>query len=157
MKQLFNYIWTLLKEAGGISFTLFKVMIPVVILVKVLQELGVVHYIGSVLKPIMTLVGLPGAMGMAWATALVTNLYGGIVAYLALSADHPLTVAQVTILTSMMLIAHAIPVECRITQKAGVRFLCMGAIRIGAALLYGTILNLIFTGFNLFQTPIIFF
>jgi hypothetical protein len=40
-----------------------------------------------------------------------------------------------------MLIAHSLPIELQIAGKAGPRWLSMGIIRIGGALLYGMILN----------------
>ena len=65
MKTTFHSLLNLIKEAASVSFTLFKVTVPVIILVKIIQELGWVHYIGMILKPVMGLVGLPGEMGMA--------------------------------------------------------------------------------------------
>ena len=42
----------------------------------------------------------------------------------------------------MMLVAHGLPVELRIAQKAGTRFRAMALIRIGGALLLGWLLHL---------------
>ena len=52
-----------------------------------------------------------------------------------------LTVGQVTILSSLMLIAHSLPIELQIADKAGPRWWSMGILRVGGALLYGMILN----------------
>jgi len=136
-----DFFLDLLKETRRISFHLFKIMVPVVIGVKILQELGAVELLGSLLSPLMTVVGLPGSMGLVWATTLLTNLYGGIAVFVSLMGDTPLTVAQTTVLGSMMLVAHGLPVELRIAQAAGIRLLVMGALRVGGALLYGWMLH----------------
>jgi hypothetical protein len=141
----------ILAETVRVSWILFKIMIPVVIAVKVLQELGAIQYIGWALSPLMTFVGLPGSMGIVWATAMLTNLYGGIGAFSSLASEAHLTVAQVTILTSMMLTAHALPVELRVAQKAGTRAVVMGLLRFGGALLLGGLLNLIYSQTHLLQ------
>jgi hypothetical protein len=117
-------------------------MIPVIVVVKILQELGAIEPLGRLLAPVMETVGLPGAFGLVWATTLVTNLYGGLVAYMAVAAHVPTpTAAQMTVLGAMMLIAHAFPIELQVTRRCGVRFWPMLAIRFGGAFLYGWMLN----------------
>ncbi len=141
----------ILHETVYVSGILFKIMIPVVIVVKIMAELGLVRYIGAALRPVMGLVGLPGDMGIVWATTLLTNLYGGIIAFVSLVPQTPLTVAQVTILASLMLVAHALPIELRVAQIAGARPVAMGLFRLGAALAFGGLLNLLYGRTGLLQ------
>ena len=89
--------------------------------------------------------GLPGDTGIVWATAMLTNLYGGIIAFVTLAPEMSLTAAQVTTLTSMMLVAHALPVELRIAQKAGAGALAMGLFRFGGAIVFGGLLHLVYS------------
>lgn len=130
----------LLREAFQISGYIYKIMIPVLILVKILQEIGGVVFIGNLLSPLMQVVGLPGSMGLVWATALLGNLYGGMIVFTSLAAGESMTVAQMTVLCTMMLVAHNIPMEARITQKAGVRLRFMLVLRIGGAFFLGWLL-----------------
>ncbi len=146
-----DFFVDLLKETRRISFYLFKIMIPVVIAVKVLQEMGAVEFLGTLLSPVMAAVGLPGAMGLVWATTLLTNLYGGVAVFVNLIAFTPLTVAQTTVLASMMLVAHGLPVELRIAQAAGIRLLTMGTLRMGGALLYGWMLHRVYESMDWLQ------
>jgi len=90
----------------------------------------------------MRLVGLPGEMGLVWATALLTNLYAAMVVFVNLlgDLDQPITVAQTTVLTTMLLVAHGMPVELRICQKAGPRIRVMMLVRIAGALVLGWLL-----------------
>lgn len=120
-------------------------MIPIIIAVKVIEELGGIKYIAMALEPLMDIVGLPASMGLVWATTMITNIYGGMIIFISSAANETLTVAQVTILGSMMLLAHALPIEVRIAQKAGVRILFTLVLRIGGALLLGFLLHKIYS------------
>ncbi len=115
-------------------------MIPIIIIVKIIEELGGIKYIAMALEPVMELVGLPASMGLVWATTMITNIYGGMIIFISSAANETLSVAQVTILGSMMLLAHALPIEVRIAQKAGVRVIFTLILRIGGALLLGFLL-----------------
>lgn len=131
----------ILKDAAATSLTLFKITVPISILTRLLTEAGLTGQLGEWLGPVMKLVGLPGSMGLVWATAIVTNLYGGMVVFASLAPDANLTTAQVTVLTTMILIAHALPVELRIAQKAGTRFRAMACLRLGGAFTLGFLLD----------------
>ena len=148
-----GYLLGITTRSWHISLTLFRLMNPIIIIMKILEELGLVVLLSQWLAPVMELVGLPGAMGLVWATALVTNLYGGIVVYASLAPDVPMTVAQVTIISTMMLIAHALPVEARIAQKAGVSFSLTVALRLGMAVIFGMLANLIYLAGDWLQQP----
>jgi hypothetical protein len=140
-----------LADTLNVTWILFKVMIPVVIVVKILEELGAVRTMAGLLAPVMGAVGLPGAMGIVWATAMLTNLYAAAMAFVSLAPTTPLTAAQVTILTCMMLVAHNLPVELRVAQKAGTRLAAMAVIRIGGALVLACLLNLFYRWTGLLQ------
>ena len=120
-------------------------MIPIIIIVKIIEELGGIEYIAMALEPFMQLVGLPASMGLVWASTMLTNIYGGMIIFISMANQESLTVAQVTVLGSMMLIAHALPIELRIIQKAGVRFLYVFLLRVIGALLIGFILHHIYS------------
>ena len=134
-------LFDLLRDALRTSLELFKIIVPISIATRFLQQWGVVDQLGVLLSPVMELVGLPGQIGLVWATTLVTNLYAGMVVFASLAPGLGLTVAQVTVLTTMMLVAHGLPVELRIAQKAGTRFRAMVVIRVGGALLLGWLLK----------------
>ena len=146
-----NHFLLIFKRSHRISLSLFKVMIPVMLVMKLLTELGLVELLAEGLNPVMQMVGLPGEMGLVWATAMVTNLYGGLVVYAGLAAEVPMTVAQVTVVSSMMLIAHALPVEGRIAQKAGVNIAMAIGFRVGMAIVYALVMNWIYLYFGWLQ------
>jgi hypothetical protein len=141
------------KEALSSTGTLLKIMVPISIIVKILSEFGVIDTIGEVLSPVMRLVGLPGEFGLVWATALLTNIYGGLLVFFTLSTSHSYTVAQVTVLATIILLAHTFPIELRIAQKAGVRLWFMFTLRFGGAFLLGWIVWRIFSLGKWHQQP----
>jgi len=149
------WLSTLIKEILSITYDLFKIMIPIIIIVKIIEELGGIKYFSIVLEPLMQLVGLPSSMGLVWATTMITNIYGGMIIFISQAAQESLSVAQVTILGGMMLLAHSLPVEVRIAQKAGTRVIFTLLLRVGGALLLGLLLHLIYSsGDYLSQTNV---
>ncbi len=140
-----TWLSSLIKEIFSISFNLFKLMIPIIITVKIIEELGGIKYIAMALSPLMDFVGLPASMGLVWATTMITNIYAGMIIFITSASNESLSVAQVTILGSMMLLAHALPIEVRIAQKAGVRVIFTLVLRIGGALLLGFLLHKVYS------------
>jgi hypothetical protein len=153
LTKIFNEIKVILKRSFSIYFELLKLIVPITILVKVLSELGLVSVIGAWLRPVMNLVGLPGEMGLVWATGLVTNPYGAIITYSEISKTAPVTLAQVTILSSMILIAHNMIVEVSIGKKIGVSIIFQIVLRLFSAFIFGLILNQIYQFIPSFQVP----
>ncbi len=145
MQPMGKWLVGLAKEILGLTYDLFKLMIPVIMLVKAIEELGGIDYISAALGPVMDLVGLPATMGLVWATTMIVNIYGGMIIFVSMPLTEPLSVAQVTVLGTMMLVAHTLPIEGRIAQKAGVSFLYLLALRIGGALVLGFILHQIYS------------
>ncbi len=148
-KQLFSFIVNLFKDTISTCLVLFRILIPILIITRLLQLSGAIEYLGIALSPVMELAGLPGSMGLVWATGMITNLYGAMAVFASISPGEGLTVAQVTVLTTMLLVAHALPVELKIAQKAGTRLRFMLALRLSGALVLGFLLNQIYsrTGF----------
>lgn len=143
----------IIREAAVISLKLFRIMVPVIIVVKALQEMGMIDVLGQILSPFMGIVGLPGSMGLVLATSIMSSVYGGMAAFVSLQDIATLTAAQATVITSMVLIAHALPIELRIAQKAGVRVPVMAGIRIMGAFVYGFLFHSVTTWGGWLQEP----
>lgn len=152
-KNLAGLLLDCLRQAVKTSYALFRIIVPIAIGVRLLELAGIIKVLGRLLEPVMALVGLPGSMGLVWATTLVTNIYGGMVVFAGVAPGAGLSVAQVTVLATMMLIAHAIPVEASIARQAGTSFRAMAALRVGGALLAGALLNLLYRASDTLQRP----
>lgn len=153
--ELTAFTRDLWRDTVATSFALLKVTIPAIIFTKLLEELGLIIYIGKALDPLMSLMGLPGELGLVWATAMLTTPYGGIGVYAALGPSMTLSAADMTVLCSVMLIAHSLPVELSITKKAGGGVIPLGLLRVGGALVYGALLNQVCTRLDIWQEPAI--
>ncbi|MFO8077671.1 MAG: hypothetical protein R6U21_03400 [Thermoplasmatota archaeon] len=140
-------------QAIHTTATLLKIMIPVTIIVKILHELGFIDIIGSMLSPAMQFLGLPGETGLVWATAMITNIYGGLLVYISIAGEQVFSIAEVTVLATMILIAHSLPVEVSIARKAGVSAWFTLLLRIGSAILIGWMLHLFLSSFRLLTQP----
>ncbi len=138
-------------DTAKISKRVFKIIIPITILMKILVELDFIKYLAAPLEPIMALVGLPAEYGLAFAISLFVNLYSGIVVVMSIISEIGMpTVAEASIFSLMVLFAHNLLLEGKITQECGVSFLSQTVIRLVIAILSGIGLNLfyIYTGFH---------
>ncbi len=123
------------------------------IVLEILKLLGFITILGKILTPIMLPLGLPGEMGLVWATTLTLNLYNGLAVFFALSSEiEKLTLGQVTVLMSIMLVAHSLPVEQKILQNIGLKIIPSTLFRLLLAYLYGFLLSSLYRYFDFFNT-----
>jgi spore maturation protein SpmB len=111
-----------------------------------LQATGLIVYVGEGLAPLMKLMGLPGEMGLVWASAMIGNIYAGMVAYFSIASQ--LTVAQITTLSTVILVAHSLPIELGVTKKAGAKIITLFLVRFGFGFIAGIILFQIYKLFG---------
>ncbi len=138
------------KKAIKMTGFLIKIILPVSLGIKILQDLSFIEKISNFLSPLMSLVGLSGELGIVWITAMLTNIYGGLITLFNMSSYHTFTTGEITILATMILLAHSIIVETRILTKAGAKNNII-LVRIFSALFIGFILNLTFKTFSLYE------
>src|SRR5690606_22648096 len=98
MNLIKNLLSSSILSAFRLWLKILKMMIPISIIVKIMESLGLVTLLGKALTPIMVLVGLPGIMGLVWGITLVTNLWAGALLFVTLAISIKLTTAQVTVL-----------------------------------------------------------
>ena len=131
-----------------VSWALFKVLIPTLIVVKIAEMAGAVYWLNVAMAPIVTMIGLPADMAIVLTTTMLTNPYAGLMLLSAMPSAASLSVAQTTIIASFMLFAHSLPVEAAITRNAGLRVGVTLVVRVGAAILFCALLNIFFNQFN---------
>lgn len=154
VREFFSYTF---QRTLKTCWILFKLMIPISIIIRVIQEFNMLPYISHVLNPLMKLCGLPAEMSLVWITAMIVNIYGGLLSLFAIypSLSEPLTVAQLTVLLTMVLVAHTFPIELKIAQKAGVKFIFMFLFRFVCGILFGIVLSLLYSSLNVLQEPVV--
>ena len=140
----------LIKKAAKMTIYLIKIILPVSVFVKILQMTGLVEKVAYILQPFMKLVGLPGEFGIVWMTAMLTNIYGGLVTLFNLCAENSYTAAQITVLATMIVFAHSFFVETKILTAAGGNLKWIIPIRVANAFVVGIILNIFFKATGMF-------
>lgn len=134
---MYAYARVLLTRSWRMFTTVAKVMLPVMVVVKLAQELGLVELVGTLIAPAMALMHLPPEAAIIWATTILTGIYGGIATLSGLAGTLDMTAGQVSALCAMMLFAHGIPVEQSIVRRAGASFAVTTGLRLGTAVVYG--------------------
>ncbi len=139
MHSLISYLAATLPRSWRMFMAIARIMVPVMIIVRLAQQSGLVHALGEWLSPAMALLNLPAEAAIIWATAILTGVYGGLASLASLAGTLDITSAQLSALSAMMLIAHNIPVEQSIVRKAGASFMLTTLLRIGTGALYGAL------------------
>lgn len=144
LNPIIQWFWSLLRRTGGVCLDLFKVMIPALIAVKILEVTGIFGPIANAIAPVMELAGLPGEAGLAWVTGMLSNMYGGLTVTAGMIHPLHMNTAQVTTLCCMLLVSHSFPVEITVAARAGVKPWFLIPFRLVTGLVFGIILGQIF-------------
>lgn len=139
-----------LAPAGRTVGWLLSLIVPVSLLVTLLDYVGVLPRVAGWVQPLMRLLGLPGEAALVVLTAASLNIYSAIAVMQTLT----LTVRQATILALICLIAHNLPVETAVQQRAGTSGAGMLGLRLLAALAGGMLLNLTMPQASPLLTPL---
>jgi spore maturation protein SpmB len=110
---------------------LLKIMLPAIVVVKVLDEFGATEMLAELLEPLMGSIGLASELGLVWAAAILTNIYGGMVVFYQLADGNIYTVADISVLAILLLLAHALPIEGAVAKALGVPWWLTILLRIG--------------------------
>lgn len=132
------------QDLSHAYWILLKLMVPALVIVKILQELGVTTWLATALAPLMSLMGLPSELGLVWAAGMLTNIYTAMAVFYELGQGQTYTIGQVTTLGMLILISHALPVEGAVAKVAGVPWRLTLFLRIVGAFVLGVITHLVY-------------
>ncbi len=127
------------KKAFFTYFDLIKIILPVYIGVTVLKHTGFIEWLAQYTAPMMKLFGLPGESVLALLTGYLLNIYGA----LGVIAGIDLGVREITILGTMLGLAHSLLIEAAVIKKISGQLIPLIGLRIGLSILAGLGLNLI--------------
>lgn len=140
------------RDGHKVALGIFRFLIPIVVIVKILEESGLIPYLSMPLGPVMDLVGLPAEMSLAWISCILVSMYSGLMVLISLSPQLPdLSVAQMTVFGVMVLIAHSLILEVRIAGQCGASMPFQLALRLFSGTLAAFLLHLFLDGAGLLQ------
>lgn len=123
---------------------LLKLMIPISLGVTLLQYYGILEWMAQYLHPVFVYIGLPGASAVTFISGATAGTYAGIAAMMSMQ----LTMREATIISLMIALCHALPMECAVNRMTGSSFWKMCVIRIVMAFACAFILNMVLPDMN---------
>ena len=151
MKNFQKILLNIVTETSNIFWVLFKVILPVIVLIRFLELMGAIPYLAKFLDPLTGFIGIDGSLGIVWMAAILVNIYAGMAAFASLQAIFDYSVAETTILGLIILIAHSLPIEVAIARQSRVSAVFNLLFRFINAVIAGKILNIIFVKYDLFS------
>ncbi len=142
-----------LRDSYISCLILVKVLVPVAIIIKVANYFSAIELLSNILSFPMSLLNLPGELGVVWATAMLGNIYASIFTFFSIINPAELSTAQTSILGAIILFAHSLPTEGTICKLAGFNYWPSTILRIVVAFIFGFIVSIFLTKYNLLSYP----
>lgn len=142
--KLFACLRTAVPGTRKSAAWLLKLMIPISLGVTLLQYYGILEWMAQYLHPVFVYIGLPGASAVTFISGATVGTYAGIAAMMSM----PLTMREATIISLMIALCHALPMECAVNRMTGSSFWKMCVIRIVMAFVCAFILNMVLPDMN---------
>ena len=93
-------------DVKEICIPLYKILIPFVFIIKILEISGAIEFTAKILEPLMSLVGLTPELGLVFVTAFLINIYAALVLFVNILPGLDVSVAEITILTTIPLMMN---------------------------------------------------
>jgi hypothetical protein len=151
INKIKNSFFEIFIESKKIFIVLFKVIVPIVIIIRILEVMGLIPIFAKLLEPLTSFVGIDGSLGLVWMAAMLVNIYAGMAAFATLQSMFDYSVAETTIVGLMVLIAHSLPIEVAIAKKSGISASFTLIFRFINALIAGKLLFFLYQYFDLYQ------
>ena len=150
---MLQFLISTARVGTATTLKVFKLLVPTLIIVEILRCFGGLEMLEAAIQPLMLTLGLPPAFGLVWATALLTNLYSTVAVLALVLPGSGASVADVSVICTMALVAHALPVESAVSALLGLRWWFSITLRVGSALILGLLLSWLYHSLGYLQEP----
>jgi len=121
------------------TWNLSKVIVPVYLIVTFIKYTPVMGIVAGFFEPLMHFFGLPGEASLVLVLGKLLNLYAALGAISSLA----LTGREITIIATMLLLSHSLPVESAVSGCTGVNAMLITGFRLVISVMSGLVLNLV--------------
>ena len=97
INKIKNSFFEIFIESKKIFIVLLKVIVPIVIIIRILEVMGLIPIFAKLLEPLTSFVGIDGSLGLVWMAAMLVNIYAGMAAFATLQSMFDYSVAETTI------------------------------------------------------------
>ena len=118
---MFDLLKTTAKKGTNIYIFFLKVMIPTLIFVKILGEIGAITYMAELFTPVMKFLGVGGESALVFTSGAMVNLYAGLSVFSNMENLQSITVAQATTISFLLLICHNLFMEMAVVRMVGLK------------------------------------
>ena len=75
MEKSKKILVNIFQETSKIFWILFKVILPVVIIIRFLELIGAIPFLAKFLEPLTSFIGIDGSLGLVWMAAMLAVSY----------------------------------------------------------------------------------
>ncbi|MBP3730803.1 MAG: hypothetical protein J6I40_04950, partial [Mailhella sp.] len=119
--EIKNTVIDCLRNGHHVALGIFRFLIPILLVVKLLEVSGLIPWLSMPMRPMMDMLGLPAEISLAWLPCMLVSIFSGLMVLVSLIPHLPeLTIAQMTVFGLLVLIAHSLILEVRIAGQCGV-------------------------------------
>ena len=129
-----------LRKTLSTTIVMAKIIIPVTFLVVALEKLELLNIIARFFSPFLRYFGLPGEASLPLLLGYFLNIYAALGAIVVLN----ISPREITVLAIMILTSHSLLMEAPVLGFTGLSPTRSILLRIGAGLLFGFTLNLLY-------------
>ncbi len=115
MKVLISIVKDGMLKAIKTGLMLFKIMIPIYILVVILKYSPIMGWLSNIFEPVMKIFNLPAEASVPIITGIFTDEYGVVAGI----NSFDFSASAITTIAMISLMAHSLPVESALAQKIG--------------------------------------
>jgi len=128
-----------MKNSFSTILFIAKIILPVMFVVKILEEINFVYWFSNTLEPLMSLFSLNGDTALTLLLGNFINIYAAIATFETINV----TTTEVTVIAIMLLISHSQITEGFVFKKLGVSLSYIISIRVVSAIVVGWIVSVI--------------